>query len=275
MVTSNPYRRTAYSPLDPNALKDQNLYAEENEQQVVFSGADLIAFVNHIKVGNLETITVQTSREVVGNYVMGKADAIQITKGKRVIVGSLMFAQYDKHALLEQVFRMSKSGIKTYGDLWDTRGTANRLRNLEPLSQETRTSKGAGGRTQTGDGYAEPAYDMDGIARGLSWTEYQLQLDDQARIAADLVGATKVNYADQIPPFDLTLVGVAPNGRAARCTVFGIDITQETGGWSMQDLGNSVGFSFTARAINPWRAVEFDSTLQGVIQTATGALLGR
>lgn len=274
MITSNPYRRTAYSPLDPNALKDQNLFAEENEQQVVFSGADLIAFVNHIKVGNLETITVQTSREVVGNYVMGKADAIQITKGKRVIVGSLMFAQYDKHALLEQVFRMSKSGIKTYGDLWDTRGTANRLRNMTTITQETRTSKGAGGRTQQQQN-TQALYDMDGIARGLSWTEYQLQLDDQSRIASDLVGATKINYADQIPPFDLTLVGVAPNGRAARCTIFGIDITQETGGWSMQDLGNSVGFSFTARAINPWRAVEYDSTLTGAIQAATGALLGR
>jgi hypothetical protein len=74
--------------------------------------------------------------------------------------------------------------------------------------------------------------------------------------AARLKGAQKIDYADMIPLFDLTIAGVNTKGEATSCAIFGIQITQETSGVSSNDMTNSVGVSFTALAINPWKPVQ-------------------
>jgi hypothetical protein len=105
----NVFQRYAYSPrynyqTEPG-LDDP---MADGNNMVVFSGGDMQAYINNIKVGNLESVTWSISVEVVGNYVMGRRDAVIYTTGKRVVVGSLVLSQYDRHALLEQVFSVSK-----------------------------------------------------------------------------------------------------------------------------------------------------------------------
>jgi hypothetical protein len=73
---------------------------------------------------------------------------------------------------------------------------------------------------------------------------------------ARLKGAVKIDYADMIPLFDLTITGVNTRGETTTCGIFGIQITQETAGVSSNDMTNSVGVSFTALAINPWKPIQ-------------------
>jgi hypothetical protein len=67
----------------------------------------------------------------------------------------------------------------------------------------------------------------------------------------------KIRFADQIPPFDITLIGVNDEGAVSRCAFYGVHVTQETGGWSMMDLNNAAGFSFVCMDCEPWRPLNF------------------
>jgi hypothetical protein len=254
---SNPFQRYAYSGLD-SSLKgvqiDQGIFPE------TFSGGDLQAFINNKKVANLESVTWSISVEVVGNYVMGQRNPLSYTKGKRVIVGSLALTQWDRHALLEQVFHLSRSEIFNQYDIWSALGGSpaqqvlnttdftivgtNRAVNSASVSTELNPP---GASTGIGANNAN--------VRGLSRVAYENELRQMVKETAALIGAQKIDNSDQLPPFDLTLVGVNQGGAAAYCTLFGMTITQETAGFSMNDLANTVGMSFTALYVSPWRPV--------------------
>lgn len=254
----NPFQRYAYAPRHLVKGEDPKEF-EAGNNLVVFSGGDLQAYFNNIKVGNLESVTWSISVEVVGNYVMGRRDAVTYTTGKRVVVGSMVLSQYDRHALIEQVFQVSRRGISTIGSLWNPdvnvgAGLANDRSSTGGLTGvntpgyiETDPLRATGQNTVQGNNY---------LTRGLSQSAFNAQLEAQLRDTARLVGAQKFVTADQVPPFDLTLVGVTRSGDAAKCALFGIQITQETAGYSNNDLGSSVGMSFVALGVSPWRPVE-------------------
>ena len=255
----NVFSRAAYSSVAQDALVDKSLYQEQDYTKQIFSGGDMTVFINNIKVGNLESVTYSSSVEVNGQFAFGRRDALQYTQGKRVIVGSMMFAQFNQHALLEEVFQLSRRNIRAQKDMWDPDAPATRIRSRQPLTLNTSATTGTLSErslsSATGPN-GNSAYDQSGNLRGLSMADFSAQLDYQTRIAADELGAVKIDYADQLPPFDLTLIGVSRSGTCARATLFGITINQETAGFSMQDLGNSAGFSFVALHVSPWRAVD-------------------
>ncbi len=259
-LDKNPFQRYAYSPRHLIKGEDPKEF-EAGNNLVVFSGGDLQAYINNIKVGNLESVTWSISVEVVGNYVMGRRDAVLYTTGKRVVVGSLVLSQYDRHALLEQVFQISRRGITTVGSLWNPDQNVGAALATErstitapggvnlPGYIDTDANKLPGGAVVQGNNF---------LTRGLSQSAFNAQLQENLRDTARLIGAQKFNYSDQIPPFDLTLVGVTKSGEAARCSIFGMQVTQETAGFSQNDLGNSVGMSFVALAVSPWRPVDLE-----------------
>jgi len=121
----------------------------------------------------------------------------------------------------------------------------------------------------TNPDWIDPVLDLRGSSngadatflRGISRTAYEQELLRMETDAARSQGSVKFNYSDQLPPFDLTLVGVTKSGHAARCSIFGMQVTQETAGFSQNDLGNSVGMSFVALAVSPWGSLD-DSALE-------------
>lgn len=256
----NLFRRYAYSPRTKiEGESDADFQASNN--LVVFSGGDLQAYINNTKVGNLESVTWSISVEVVGNYVMGRRDAVTYTTGKRVIVGSIVLSQYDRHALLEQVFQLSKRNISSIASLWSPDADVAGALNLNGNGAFSGSSGvNANSNIDQNAGPASATTATSPLSRGLSPTAFNAQLQAQLVETARLVGAQKFNYSDQIPPFDLTLVGVTRSGVAARCSIFGMQITQETAGFSQNDLGNSVGMSFVALGVSPWRQIDWDNT---------------
>ena len=254
MAFTNVFRRSGYNTMVGVDAEDAAGYVIDEGSKQVFSGGDLTAYVNNIQVGNLESLTFSSSVEVAGQFVMGRRDAVQYTQGKRVIVGSLMFAQYDKHALLEEVFQITRRGRMTQQSFWSPESPASALAQQNTYNNVIiGTQKGLNNTSLQGN--TDAVFDQAGNLRGLSASEAATQRNAQDQLAAKLQGSIKIDYADQIPPFDLTLVGISRTGAASRCTIFGLTINQETGGWSMQDLGNSVGFSFVALHVSPWRTV--------------------
>lgn len=261
--TNNVFARYAYTSR-AKIINDPAIDAQYNNQNnnVVFTGGDLDCYINNIRVGNLESITWSISTETVGNYVMGDRNAQLYVQGKRAVVGSLVFSQYTKHALLEGVFDLQHKGPKYIGDLWSedsagaylatgVAGVAPALAVLNPGRVGAAASyidPNAGG--QVGDNRASTT-----LVRGLSQAAFAAELAAQLRNTARLVGAQKFNFSDQIPPFDLTLVGVTKDGHASTCALFGLSITQETAGFSQNDLGNSVGMAFVALNVSPWREI--------------------
>lgn len=272
MNTLNVYTRRAYSSIDPAFSRD--VASTDNFiQPQTFAGGDLTAWINNIQVANLEAVTWSTSVEVVGNYAMGSRDPLSYTKGKRVILGSMSLQQFDKHALLEEVFKLTAynegKGL-TLGDLWsqESDGAA--------LTAGGSKSYTIAGSLQTTSGVSakpvqEPNYiDTDltlintSTARGLSRAQYEQLIRGQTEVSAARRHQTRITYPDQIPPFDLTLVGINSAGAAASCTIFGIQITQETDGKSMNDMNPTIGLSFVARHINPWRPI-LTNNVNGVL----------
>jgi hypothetical protein len=258
---TSPFIRNVYgsNPYDGQYLDPQDQIMLSEDKQV-FTGADYQAYVGTRRVGNLESVTCSISVEVVGNYTMGRRDAVVYTTGKRVIVGSIVFSQYDKHAFLEEVWNVSALGIKRQSDFWsfdqNTVGAVARAQIFENASSANNT------------GFIRSDYQVQqqtqgqiawiAALRGLSPEAFDAQLRDQLLRTVRIVGSQKVRYADQIQPFDLSLIGVNGAGRASRCAIFGMRITQETMGISSTDLSNAVGMSYVALAVDPLQPITAD-----------------
>jgi hypothetical protein len=263
MPRTNPFERAAYNNNTRRGYFNNPDYVLPNVADQTFSGHDIQAYYNDIKVGNLEQISWTVSTETVGNFAMGQRDPLAHTQGKRVIVGSMVMQQYARHALLQQVFQLHRRAIGTIGDLWNlsstTSGVGSNGSNIVNGQFDTAKSAGATGLRAVRPQFEGPeAAQYNGISgfRGLSYDDIANQVANQVRETANAVANQPFMYADQLPPFDITLVGVNKSGAAAKCTLFGVTITNETGGMSLNDLGNSIGMSFVCIARTPWEAIE-------------------
>lgn len=261
-MSNNPFRRYAFTPYDPTVHGVAPEQTVENNV-VPYAGGDLHAYVNNIKIGNLESITISVNTETVGNYVMGRRDPVTHTQGKKITVGSMVLSQWKRDALLEEVFKLSQLKIKTLSDFWDptTRraakiGTQGTTPVTVPRGYNTYNTIG-----HDNNALNSAAGDFSNSFKGLPAQEIQAQLREQVESAVRMVGSRKITSPDQLPPFDITLVGVSKMGEVSRCAIRGIQISQVTMGWSMNDMGNAVGFSFYAQGYTPWMPV--DTSNQG------------
>jgi len=66
-----------------------------------FGGCDIVALIEDTVVGNLQGISYSITREKGPIYVMGRADPVSFSRGKRGIAGSLVFTNFDRGALFD------------------------------------------------------------------------------------------------------------------------------------------------------------------------------
>lgn len=64
-----------------------------------FGGCDIVALIEDVVIGNLQGISYSVTREKGPIYVMGRADPVSFSRGKRGIAGSLVFTNFDRGAL--------------------------------------------------------------------------------------------------------------------------------------------------------------------------------
>ena len=175
-----------------------------------FSGADIKAVFGAKEVGNLMAVSYAIQREKAPIYVLGEANPRGFSRGKRGIAGSLIFIQFDTHAILEQ---------------FSTGNLGNFVKKKYEISPS------------------------------------DLKKDDAALGAITSAGTpealgevSRAFYADQIPPFDITVAACNEFGIQARCVIHGCELMNEGWGMGIEDRQADMQTTYLARAVTRWTA---------------------
>lgn len=192
------------------------------------SGVEIQAVFNNKKFGDLHMIKYATQRDVANVHVMGVVDAVSVAKGKRSTTGACVFAVFEKDRLLEAV--QDRSVFLTNHELINYGGTYDSKLNSAIQSGGTRRDNVA---------YSGSVFDKSNF------------------------GSSRAPMLiDQIPPFDITLVGVSEaSGQASRMIIHGVQFNSDQGGTSVDDLLLERQVTFLARRISPW--TNLDDLAQG------------
>ena len=180
-----------------------------------FSGADIKAVFANNEVGNLMAVSYAIQREKAPIYVLGEANPRAFSRGKRGIAGSLIFIQFDTHAILEQ-FNV------------DANNLSDPLGNFVKKKYEISPSQ-----LEATDAITIPGVPADPSS------------PDFAQIA-------KAFYADQLPAFDITIAAANEYGTTARCVIHGVELMNEGWGMGIEDRQADMQTTYLARAVSRW-----------------------
>lgn len=207
-----------------------DLYTSKTGASTIFSGADTVVIFGDEYVGECMSFTLGINREAGGVYVMGKKTPIAIAKGKRGIGGSFILAQLGYDALLEYFESIQKD--KTKQKVW--------LRKDEVVQQVTGTGR---------DEYRYPNSTLAGAADTAA---------NAATIAkSDLWVESAPFYADQIPPFNVTVVGTNEQGDRMAFRVYGMTILNDGIGVSIDELNMEKRYTYVATAASRMMKLEY------------------
>lgn len=157
---------------------------------------------------------------------MGSPDVRAYSRNKRGIAGSLIWVNFDRHALLNL--------------FWNAGATF--LADADEIRPQYQNGK------DTGAVFASSLTRDLGPAIGDTID----QLDNAAN-QLTAVGSTSEEvppwYSDQVLPFDVTLAGANEYGAMACAKIFGIEILNEGSGISIDDAVTEMQATFVARAV--------------------------
>lgn len=74
--------------------------------------------------------------------------------------------------------------------------------------------------------------------------------------AENMFSSMQATYADEIPPFDITITMCNEYGQAAKFSLFGCEILNEGSGMSIDDITTEKACTFIARAISPLTPID-------------------
>jgi hypothetical protein len=187
-----------------------------------FSGIDIKAIFGNRVIGELQAISYSVTREKAGIWTMGSPDPRAYNRGKRGLAGSMIFVVFDRSSLLEAMkdtfFLSDKDEARTF-DTYNTISTTMRLSQLDLMTEPQAAT-------------LNPTFN-DGSA----------DFDQEVR---------NPFYVDQIPPFDVSLVGANEYGALALKKIIGVELLNEGSGYSIDDIVAEEQFTFVARHITPW-----------------------
>lgn len=183
------------------------------------AGTDIVATIDGILIGNLNGISFSTTREKAPIYVMGSVDAVSFGRGKRGHAGSLIFTNFDRHAMydiMEGTFSTTGNGPEPRYMYW-------RKRTDIPAGGASRLLPGDNGH-------------LDALSA----------LGSREDVA---------NYSDQLPPFTISLVSQNEYGNVSAMHILGVELINEGSGVSIDDIVTETQMTFVARAIIGWRPI--------------------
>jgi hypothetical protein len=216
-----------------------------------FSGANIHATIGNRLVGTLQAVTVSITREVAALYSFADANPKAFVKGKRGIAGTLVFTQFDRHALLEGIFfDIFNKPLNSNPSLFTTQ--------FLDVNSQNGLFSGEAVKTQNFDaGQVNASLATLGIDQGSS-------LQNQITEVYKLVGEQRFRYSDQIPEFDLTLNLVNESGDAAFCVIGGVVLVNEGWGYTLDDMTSEVAFTYVARYVTPLTPVTNTGNIPGI-----------
>jgi len=197
-----------------------------------FSGVDIKAVFHNQSVAPLQAISYAIQREKAPVYTMGSADPRAFSRGKRGIAGTLIFAVFDRHALAA-----TAGGVFENALFWADR---------EEIRPSTNNQSFGDPGFEWGEGVSPTDVLGEASPGGINGQGDSLDFDQV------LTGPW---YADQIPPFNVTLTGANELGVMMLMRIFGVEILNEGYGISIDDLLSEMQMTYVCRAITPWTRV--------------------
>jgi hypothetical protein len=198
-----------------------------------FSGVDIKAVFANKPIGELQAISYSITREKAPIYTMGASDPRAFSRGKRGIAGTLVFVVFDRHVLLSTLGGFSPDGgLKFQSDRDDIRADFSSV------------GEGVSGNIQSLANVQVPP------GGGLPFQQESPlhEVDSDQEVA-------KAWYADQIPPFDVTLAAANEYGALALMRIFGVELLNEGYGVSIDDIVSEQQHTYIARTVIGWTAV--------------------
>jgi len=218
-----------------------------------FSGADIVATFNGRVIGELQALSYSVAREVAPVYTMGSPDARSFSRGKRGISGSLVFVQFDRDALLDEM-RKEYKGAPPMQKFQQYRANAS-SRFGEP-GLEDQILNGLMSTSASGaNTYGINTWNEQMTKLGYASTNSN-GFDESA-----MLDFFTPEYADQLMPFNITISMANEYGQRAGMEIYGVQLLNEASGFSVDDVITAKAFTFVARKIKGIEAK--DSLRQG------------
>lgn len=216
------------------------------------SGSEIHAVFGNIKFAELQMLKYAISRQKAPVYTMGSADMRAIARGARSINGALIFSHLSIGGLVNA---MNKAGAKVFLSHDEQANYNAAYQKTGRMSDAQKKALRAGG-TLGQIGYVG----KDGLT-ALTGTGYDPFAEGQNVFEeANYGSCTQAFLADQLPPFDVTLVGIPETAECGNVkasmqslVLRGVEIVSEASGTSIEDLVIEKQMSFIARSIRDWR----------------------
>lgn len=185
-----------------------------------FSGADISIYIAGERQYQAQSIAYSITREKAPIYVLGSADPVAFSRGKRGIAGSLIFSSVATDAM---------------GDTLDHSRFAAKDTDLAYYMNK----KGA-----NLNNYVSSA--GNGVPGQVDLTK------GNAAYVAPI-------YYDQLLPFNVVIMGVNEAGQVAQMVIFGLEIITVGSGLSIDDTSNETQMSYVAKSISRWKPIISDT----------------
>ena len=205
-------------------MNDGRMASDYTQTYTTFSGCDIVAGFGDAVIGELQAITYSISREKAPVYTMGSAEPRSFSRGKRGIAGTLVFTVFDRDALIAE---MKRQGYK-----------------INKIGASISSGEGEGDLTQDPVTIDEWDSAMTGAMAGIT---------DPAARAEAIAPETDPEYADEVPPFDITITFANEYGQAASLVVYGVEVLNEGTGFSIDSVTTEKACTFVARKVDYMR----------------------
>lgn len=230
-----------------------------NETLTSFSGADLIVNFGPKTIGELQQISWGVKREKSPVFTLGSPDARSFSRGKRGIGGSLVMAQLNRDALMKEIVDDDTVWDAITPDaIYTAAGNVfKRGEDFQNALSLTDWNNASGTGITSGAGSASLPQQDGSMSAGTPVNVPQ---------GFGVLRQNNIVYADQIPPFDVTLTFANEYGNAAFQKIYDLDILDESSGVSVDSIVMERAMSFVARRISPLMEGVYYRDSNGVMQ---------
>lgn len=254
-----------------------------------FSGADLVATFANKVIGELQQISWAVQRDKAPVFTLGSSDPRSISRGKRGIAGSMVFAVFDHDSLvaaLQSVWDQIAPKAMFTASANLLKSTSEDFQNaLDMVKWNNKVSESAlaeAGQTQglgtviSVDNGTRAGY---GFSYDRNISEYSSKIGAQRMEGSDggprVIGedglvkewnkggevyvpagfspirGENIVYADTLPPFDVTLTFASEYGHTAFQKIYDVDILNESSGASVDTVVMARQVTWIARRLSP------------------------
>lgn len=206
-----------------------------------FSGADLIVTFGPRPIAELQSISWAVQREKAPVYTLGSPDPRSFSRGKRGIAGSLIFAVFDRDALMDELKKVWDSiappaMFTAAGNMFYRESSVfESALQLTSWNDEAFQASNVGGNT----------------AFGLTGQEGTSASNIAVPPGFKSLRHENILYPDMLPPFDITMTFANEYGQAAFQKIYDVDILNEGSGVSVDTIVMERQLTFIARRISP------------------------